>query len=89
MLNDPAYNCRVCGLLQSEPQHGADGKTPTYEICDCCGVEFGYEDTTEDAVVRFRARWMDRGCDWFRQSSRPDNWDVAEQLRNIGISEKT
>jgi hypothetical protein len=41
--------CRVCGLDQQSPPWGVDGKSPTYAICDCCGVEFGYEDSTRES----------------------------------------
>ena len=41
---DPRHCCRVCGLDQGEPIWGEDGRTPTYGICSCCGVEFGYGD---------------------------------------------
>ena len=34
--------CRVCGKVQDDPTWGEDGKTPTFDICDCCGVQFGY-----------------------------------------------
>lgn len=42
--------CRVCGAKQLEPPWGNDGLTPSYEICDCCGVEFGYEDMNLNAL---------------------------------------
>lgn len=36
--------CRVCGLYIEDEPWGKDGSCPTYEICSCCGVEFGNED---------------------------------------------
>ena len=41
--NNEFYVCRVCGAEQPEAPWGDDGETPTYDICNCCGVEFGYE----------------------------------------------
>lgn len=38
-----SFYCRVCGLYLGYQPWGEDGKTPSYEICPCCGVEFGYE----------------------------------------------
>jgi hypothetical protein len=37
----------VCGLEQGELPWGADGATPSFAICDCCGVEFGLEGRPE------------------------------------------
>lgn len=37
--------CHVCGYpLGDYNPWGDDGKTPTYDICPCCGVEWGNED---------------------------------------------
>ena len=41
--------CKVCGYKLSFESWGDDGNTPTYEICPCCGVEFGNEDYTAES----------------------------------------
>ena len=46
MPGDETHACRVCGLCYEDQQWGVDGASPTYEFCDCCGVEFGYDDST-------------------------------------------
>lgn len=51
--------CRVCGKIQSDPPWGLDGQCPTYEICDCCGVEFGYGDCTPEAARAWRKHWIE------------------------------
>jgi hypothetical protein len=83
MPSSADIHCRVCGLAQPEPPWGDDGTTPSFDICDCCGVEFGYEDTTREAASRYRAEWLTKGAHWFEPDSRPDNWDVNEQLKSI------
>lgn len=50
--------CRVCGRRHEEPPWGADSRSPTFEICDRCGTEFGYEDATPDAAQAARERWL-------------------------------
>lgn len=55
---DQDHRCRVCGLAQATPPWGSDGATPTFEICDGCGTEFGYEDATPLGVARKRAAWL-------------------------------
>jgi hypothetical protein len=75
--------CRVCGYLNETPPWGEDGKTPSFEICPCCGVEFGYEDATPQAVRNYRANWLARGAQWFIESLKPTDWDVEAQMANI------
>ncbi len=75
--------CRICGLKQADPPWGEDGNSPTYVICDCCGVEFGYEDSTTKAVQRFRELWLERGAPWFRQEAKPVGWDLDCQLSQV------
>jgi len=52
--NNNLYVCRVFGALQSDPPWGETGKDPSFDICDCCGVEFGYEDATLSGLKRYR-----------------------------------
>ena len=41
------YICPVCGYAYlEEPPRDEKGR-PSFDICDCCGIEFGYEDCTE------------------------------------------
>jgi len=83
MLNEGNLNCRVCGLVQGTQPWGADGRTPAYEICDCCGVEFGYEDSSRAPVFAFRASWIDSGYRWFNPKVRPKNWRPDEQIAQV------
>lgn len=78
--------CRVCGLFQEEAPWGDDGKIPTFNICDCCGVEFGCGDATPIAIRQFREAWIESGAHWFNEEKRPDNWNLSLQLAGIGCS---
>lgn len=75
------YLCRVCGLEQLEPPWGDDGKSATFDICDCCGVEFGYEDATLSGIRRYREKWLTNGAKWNTTKSIPDNWMLHQQLK--------
>lgn len=75
--------CRVCGLKQSEPPWGEDGESPTFEICDCCGVEFGYEDNTYASTLKFRKKWLKEGAHWFHSENKPKKWTLEKQLTHI------
>ncbi|NRQ38334.1 hypothetical protein HII36_41880 [Nonomuraea sp. NN258] len=80
MTDERNLHCRVCGLEQASPPWGADGKTPTWEICACCGTEFGYQDATPKAVMRARTSWISRGYPWHEESARPAAWRLEDQI---------
>ncbi len=75
--------CRVCGKIQSDPSWGEDGKCPNYDICDCCGVEFGYGDCTLKAIRAFRGSWLTHGGEWKYPKEKPVNWSLKEQMEYI------
>lgn len=81
--NNDLYICRVCGAEQLEAPWGDDGESPTYEICDCCGIEFGYEDSTLQGIKKYRTKWLEDGAKWHSKKSEPENWSVVEQLCHI------
>jgi hypothetical protein len=85
MQNDHDYHCRVCGLELDEQPWGADGSSPTFSICPCCGVEFGYGDCQPTAVVAWRDRWLAGGAKWSDPRQRPDDWSMQKQLQRIGV----
>lgn len=75
--------CRVCGNIQVDPPWGEDAQSPTYDICDCCGVEFGYGDCTLVAIKAFRHKWLSKGANWKYPEAKPENWTLEEQMKNI------
>jgi len=79
-----ANYCRVCGLDQEEQIWGEDGKCPTYNICACCGVEFGYGDETPDNCRAIRKHWIEVDCmKWFTPQEKPDDWSWELQKSQI------
>jgi hypothetical protein len=82
---DPKFCCRVCGLFQGEdhPPWGEDGKCPSFDICECCGAEFGYDDCFFDDVKRTREEWLKDGAKWHWPKDKPENWSLEEQMKNI------
>ncbi len=79
------YFCRVCGLRQFEPPWGIDNNCPSHDICPCCKVEFGYEDSNLDAIKEYRIRWLESGGDWWLPKEKPANWSLKEQMKNIPL----
>ncbi|MBI2263630.1 MAG: hypothetical protein HYU64_00430 [Armatimonadetes bacterium] len=79
------YLCPICGYPDlKEPPWGKDGATPSYDICPCCGCEFGYEDARPEGADKFRQKWIEGGGTWFEPKKRPEAWDMTEQLKGIG-----
>jgi hypothetical protein len=65
---------------------------PSYDVCPCCGFEFGYDDEP-GAVARglsfeeYRREWIAGGCRWFMSSGMPpDGWSPRRQLDEAGIA---
>lgn len=74
MLN----TCRVCGYTDAIFfPWGKDGKTPSFEICECCNVEFGYEDYQLSSIRRYRQKWL------LSEKFNSDSNHYKNQLKNI------
>ena len=56
-----------------------------FDICPCCGVEFGNEDYTEESLKEYRAKWISEGAHWFDPKLQPQNWSMQEQISNISL----
>ena len=76
---DEISHCPVCGFgPYSPPYSSADELRHSFDICPCCGCEYGYDDNEEHFD-----RWESTGCAWFTQSERPPDWNLSSQLMNI------
>ena len=79
--------CKVCGYeYNSYYPWGLDGMTPTYDICICCGIEFGYEDCSEKSVLIARKKWENSGFPWSSHTQPPLNWNPLKQLQSVVLS---
>lgn len=77
--------CRVCGYQSAEPPWGEDDRTPSFDYCPCCGVEWGYQDSSQLGVERFRTFWLQAGAPWRDSSQAHDGLEVAERLARVGV----
>ena len=61
--------CRVCGYDYAPDffPWGETGNSPTFEICQGCGVEFGYSDTNLEGIIAYRQHYLE-GLSLQRQS---------------------
>jgi hypothetical protein len=72
------YTCPVCGYDR------LDDPPADYNICECCGTEFGYHDSTF-AHAELRDRWVRNGARWHsRAFPPPSGWSAHEQLVRAG-----
>ena len=76
-----SYRCPVCGYddMPHEPKD--------YNICPCCGVEFGLDDAF-DTHEELRNLWLAKGAPWFslhKPYTPPLNWSAWDQLDRAGL----
>ncbi len=78
--------CRVCGYKYEDFfPWGPDGMCSTHEICECCAVQFGYEDTTKSSVNQYRKHWLTTLQGKWQDEfvAPPEGWDLEQQLKQI------
>ena len=71
-------NCPICGYGPFLEYASPEELRCSYEICDCCGCEYGYDDR-----VAHYEQWVAKGCPWFNSTARPPNWSLKGQLAHI------
>jgi hypothetical protein len=72
--------CPVCGWATPDLPWGVDGLTPSFDICSCCGVEWGYQDASWVGLERYRAGWLEGGAPWRDPRVAPDGLGAEERL---------
>src|SRR4051812_12085302 len=96
-LTQPAYTSLMSRTVPAHgkysPPYGRAFGTPSYDVCDCCGFEFGNDDEPGTAPPStfedYLRNWIQGGCTWFQPGRRPPNWSVRDQLREAGIDMPT
>jgi hypothetical protein len=72
-----------------KPPYSRHFGNPSYEVCACCGFEFGNDDDPGTAPpVTFKEylnEWINDGKEWFDDSRKPENWHLEEQLKHAGL----
>ncbi|WP_154890075.1 hypothetical protein [Longibaculum muris] len=78
------YICPICGYDKLlEPPYD-EYNNPSYEICPCCGFEYGFDDQDQNFdFIAYRENWLLSGAKWFLPQEKPDNWDLSAQLKNL------
>ena len=93
-MNKLNYICKVCGYLQ-------EYEIEEWTICDCCGIEHGYQDIDKEDANLATINWIRQAFNWsldekrllkgkefsvwFDENKRPKDWNPLDQLNNIEI----
>jgi hypothetical protein len=79
MANAQINHCPVCGYGPLAESYSSTQELRwSYDICPCCGCEYGYDDHEQHFLG-----WQNRGCPWLHPGQMPDNWQLESQLPNI------
>jgi hypothetical protein len=71
--------CPICGYGPwNDPYENAEELRYSYDICDCCGCEYGYSDN-----VAHYERWIAGGMVWSEPKSKPLDWKFEDQVEHI------
>jgi hypothetical protein len=69
------YICPVCGFGMEDPPRD-------YNICPCCGTEFGNHDVNS-SIAAIRSEWLRAGAKWWSTVDEPPHgWDPYRQIGN-------
>lgn len=76
--------CPVCGYDELlEPPYD-EYNIPSYEICPCCGFEYGFDDQDLNFdFITYREKWLLSGAKWVQCQEKPDDWNLDTQLKNL------
>jgi hypothetical protein len=91
-LTEPSYKGIIWvsaarGLKPPYKQYFGD---PSYDVCACCGFEFGNDDNPGTAAPvsfeEYLREWVLSGCEWFKPAMKPEGWQLEAQLELAGLS---
>jgi hypothetical protein len=78
---DEQFLCPVCGYEHLDSAAFDDQGSASFELCPCCGTEFGYDDAST-THAELRERWLSAGARWHSGSVIPPlGWDANSQVR--------
>ncbi len=80
--------CPVCGYdkLQELPYGDNEGGQPSFEVCSCCGFEYGFHDLNSGySFEKYLQEWINKGYSFYFEEDKPKGWGekmMKDQLRN-------
>lgn len=73
--------------ISLDPPYGDHWGIPSYEVCPCCGFEFGNDDNPglyakPISFFEYLLDWVeDCNAEWFDPKRQPQGWNLEKQLR--------
>lgn len=92
-LQAPAYANIKDAVVDyaAKPPYAALYGEASFEMCLCCGYEFGYHDDDEvgrpQSFTEHLKEWMAEGTPWYDSAREPEGWRIQDQLRGRKIPE--
>ena len=80
---NPPYNLSIV-----RPPYYVHWGDASYEVCDCCGFEFGNDDHGMNSNLSFEdylTKWIARGTPWFSPDFKTPDWSLDNPLRTAGL----
>jgi len=79
------YMCPICGYDELyDPPKSLNTGAGSYEICPCCGFQFGVTDDDRGYDYdQWRKKWIDEGMPWRDLVAPPAGWDPVKQLGKL------
>lgn len=78
-------------IYKLQPPYQDHWGFPSYEVCPCCGMEFGNDDDCgyphlNSTFSAYLAEWLDdlKG-EWLCPEEKPPQWDLLTQMQKAGI----
>jgi hypothetical protein len=80
--------CPICGYEKITVLD--ESGCTTFEICDSCGCEAGYEydpSSSNEHLEKHRRKWVvNKNCKWWSTTTKPPiGWNPIEQMKKAGI----
>lgn len=77
-------------LYTAQPPYEKLWGMASYEVCPCCGFEFGNDDNAgtgpNSSFSEYLGEWIvDEKMQWLIPELKPANWNLADQLKKAGI----
>ena len=78
-------------LLDLSPPYETHWGQASYNICPCCGYEYGYDDRpmlaeNAQSFKQYLEYWFkEEGALWMVPEDKPQNWDLILQLKKARI----
>jgi rubredoxin len=77
-------------VLSAVPPYEDHWGMATYQVCLCCGYEFGFDDNPGDdqpgtSFREYLKTWFNNGQEWFHPKEKPQDYDILKQLEKAKI----